>query len=411
MEPMMRLQEIADKRRNDAHARGAHTARRIAGDAPLRVALIVEAAGGGVAVHLADLIEGLASRGVDVHLIGPRGARFETTILNAEVLARCKSVVRVPMQRSVSWRDMISFVHVYRALARIDPDIVHAHSSKAGVLARLCFGRWQKIYTPHAVYTLNPYLAAGARRFYGTIESLFGRMFSERIIAVSGDEARHLQSELGIPVERIETIYNGVPTYERLPRDAARDALGLRTDAFVVGVVGRIEFQKGVDRLVRLAQRLESKVGERLQFALIGGGDIRKATGVAPNRLPSTIRYAGHVVDARRYFAGFDAYALPSRYEGFPYVYLEAMAAQLPIVTTRVAGAEDLVANERIGLVVENDDDMREFEAALTLLLEDSNLRSSMAANCARSVERYSAQRMVERTLEVYRSVITEAVR
>jgi glycosyl transferase family 4 len=135
----------------------------------------------GVAVHLVDLIEGLASHGVEVHLIAPRGPRFDSTILNADVLARCASITRVPMQRSVSWRDLIALAHVFRALVRISPNIVHAHSSKAGVLARLCFGAWKRVYKPHAVYTLNPYLAQGAWRFYGSVESLLGRAFSERM--------------------------------------------------------------------------------------------------------------------------------------------------------------------------------------------------------------------------------------
>jgi glycosyltransferase involved in cell wall biosynthesis len=378
---------------------------------PLRVALVVEAAGGGVAVHLVDLIDGLAANGVEVHLIAPRGSRFDATILNADVLARCASITRVPMQRSVSWRDMVALVHVFRALTRIKPDIVHAHSSKAGVLARLCFDAWKQVYTPHAVYTLNPYLARNARRFYGAIESQLGRTFSDRIIAVSADEAEHLRHELRIPSERISTIYNGVPEYARLPRAAARDALGLRADAFVVGVVGRLEFQKGIDRLVRLAERFSTKSAGRLQFALIGGGDIRKAAGVEANRLPSALRYVGRVVDARRYFSAFDAFALPSRYEGFPYVYLEAMAARLPIVTTRVAGAETLVAGEGIGFVVANEDDMIEFEAALTMLLEDPRVCGRMAANCARAVERYSAQRMIAQTLNVYHAITAEPVR
>jgi len=395
---------------NAPGAPGEHTMQPVQ-RRPVRVALVVEAAGGGVAVHLVDLIDGLAAHGAQVHLIVPLGERFDASILNADVLARCSSVTRVPMQRSVSWRDLVSFVHVFRALTRIQPDVVHAHSSKAGVLARLCFGAWRQVYTPHAVYTLNPYLRLGARRFYGSIEGLLGRTCSERIIAVSADEARHLHDTLKIPRERISTIYNGVPAFAMLPRDAARDMLGLAPDAFVVGVVGRLEFQKGIDRLVQLAARIERRVGTRVQFALIGSGDIEQAAGVAANELPANVRFAGRVVDARRCFGAFDVFALPSRYEGFPYVYLEAMAAGLPIVTTAVAGADALVAQERIGVVVANDDALHEFEQALLTLLDDAALRSRMTANCARAVERYSAHRMVASTLDVYHEVIEEAAR
>ncbi|HEY3596907.1 MAG TPA: glycosyltransferase family 4 protein [Paraburkholderia sp.] len=214
-----------------------------------------------------------------------------------------------------------------------------------------------------------------------------------------------------MPGERIQTIYNGVPAFHRVTRDAARDALGLSRDAFVVGVVGRLEFQKGIDRLVRVAQRLYPTCGDTLQFALVGAGDLEKAAGTTNDQLPSNIRVTGRVVDARRYFAAFDVFALPSRYEGFPYVYLEAMAAGLPIVTTRVAGADALVSSEQIGLVVANDNDMAEFEAALMKLFADTGLRQQMTANCARAVKRYSAHRMVADTLDVYREVTSGAAR
>ena len=378
---------------------------------PLRVALVVEAAGGGVAVHLVDLIGGLVARGVEVHLVAPLGDRFDASIIDAKTVALCASVVRLPMQRSVSWRDLISFVQVFRALLRIQPDIVHAHSSKAGVLARLCYGGWRKVYTPHAVYTLNPYLPRGARRFYASIERLFGKRFSDRIVAVSEDEARHLEHDLQIRRDLITTIYNGVPAFPRVGRDAARRALGLRGDAFVVGFVGRLEFQKGIDRLVQLARRLEHTAGDALQFALIGSGELAKAAGVSVDQLPSNLRFAGHVADARRYFDAFDVFALTSRYEGFPYVYLEAIAAGVPIVTTRVAGADALVAQENLGLVVDNEDDMSQFEAALLQLQRQHDLRRQIRANCARAVERYSAQQMVARTLDVYTQLTAGAAR
>lgn len=378
---------------------------------PLRVALVVEAAGGGVAVHLVDLIRGLIRCGAEVHLVAAPGPRFDSSILTGDVQALCASVAWVPMQRSVSWRDMVSFVHVFRALAKIRPDVVHAHSSKAGVLARICFGPWRKVYTPHAVYTLNPYLEAGARRFYGSIERLFGCWFTDRIVAVSDDEAHHLRRDLRIPEHKVTTIYNGVPTFHRADRDAARNMLGLDPDACVVGVVGRLEFQKGIDRLVAIARRLERTMGRQVQIALIGAGDIEQVTGVPVTQLPSNIHLAGRVVDARRHFSAFDIFALPSRYEGFPYVYLEAMAAGLPIVTTRVAGADALVREWGIGVVVDNDDDVTQFTEAIEMLLQRQDLRREMSANCAIAAQRFSAQEMVARTVVVYTQLISETKR
>jgi len=366
----------------------------------LSVAIVVEAAAGGVAVHLADLIPGIAARGVDVHLIAPENdERFDSQSLNAACLSSCRSVTRIPMRRNVGIRDVSSFAKLFWTLARIRPDIVHAHSSKAGVLARACLGPWRRIYTPHAVYTLNPALGRTSRRIYGAIEHVFGRWLTDRIIAVSEDEARHLEEQLKIPRERIATIWNGVPPFARLNREDARRQLGLREDAFVVGMVGRFAIQKGVDRMVAIARQ----TGERVQFVCIGSGDFFAASGVAADALPSNLRVVGAVPNARQLFEAFDVLALPSRYEGFPYVYLEAVAAGVPIVSTRVAGADELVTAHGTGVVVENNDDLTAFAHVLLTLASDTSRLTHLRSNCAAAAVHITAERMVDQTLALYR--------
>ncbi|MBP0624943.1 glycosyltransferase [Cupriavidus sp. LEh25] len=370
-----------------------------------RVVFVVEAAGGGVAVHLVDMIRGLVAKGVEVHLIAPSGARFDASILTDQVIGLCTSFVRVPMHRNVTWRDLIAYFHVFRQIIRIRPAIVHSHSSKAGVLARLCLGSWQQVYTPHALYTLNPYLSRGKRRFYGAIERWFGRIGTDRLIAVSKDEAEHARNVLAIPSRITTTIYNGIPSFSLLSQRDARKALRLEQGKFYVGFVGRLEFQKGIDRLVSISRTLYSKFGEGICIVIIGSGDIEVATGLRAVDLPANVRFLGPVPQARQYFAAFDIFALASRYEGFPYVYLEAMAAYLPIVTTRVPGAEELVSEEGIGIVVENTDEPLDFADAIQKLFENSELRGKMRVRCTEAVARYSASEMVERTLKVYASL------
>ncbi|KIG11471.1 glycosyl transferase, group 1 [Caballeronia concitans] len=393
----------------DAHRerRSRSRAGNAAASRSLTVAMVVEAAGGGVAVHLADLIPGLAARGVDVHLIATQDTdRFDAQCIKPEHLSLCRSVTRVPMRRNVGLHDLASFMHVARALARIRPDIVHAHSSKAGVLARACPGPWSKVYTPHAVYTLNPTLKPSARCVYGAIEKLFGRWLTHRLIAVSDDEARHLRDVLKIPGERIATVWNGVPEFETLDRKEARRRLGLADDAFVVGLVGRFAFQKGVDRLVAIAREVGQHLKEEVQFVCIGSGDFAATAGAHAHSLPENIRVIGAVPQARRLFEAFDALALPSRYEGFPYVYLEAVAAGVPIVSTRVAGADALVTAHETGVVVPNGDDPGPFADALIDLATDTPRLARLRANCLSAAAHFTADRMVDETLAVYRQCI-----
>jgi glycosyltransferase involved in cell wall biosynthesis len=374
--------------------------------ARLRIALVVEAAGGGVAVHLADLIEGLSAiDGIELHLIVPHGPRFDSTILDTHVLSRCASVHAVPMQRAVGWRDALAVAQVYRRLRQIQPDIVHSHSSKAGAIARLCPGPWRQVYTPHAVYTLNPTLGKRQRRFYGTIEWLLGTLCTHRIVAVSRDEARHLNEALGIPATRIETIVNGVRTPAPIPREDARRALGVACDALVVGFVGRFDHQKGVDRLVRIARDVHRQGNRTVRFVAIGPGDFLTAAGPEADDLPPNLHIAGRVNHASRYFSAFDLFALPSRYEGFPYVCLEAMAARVPIVATQVSGATELIDAHGIGVVVPNEDDATRFARAIAALANDPAARDVMRANCTTAFEHFSADTMVAHTLALYRTL------
>lgn len=374
---------------------------------PLRLALVVEAAGGGVAVHLTDLIAGLRARAnTEIHLIAPLGERFDGAMLSG-ALAQCTSFHRLPLRREIGPRDVHGLFSLRSLLHRLRPDIVHSHSSKAGALARLCRGPWKQVYTPHAVYTLNPTLSAAKRAFYGRIERVLGNACSDAVIAVSQDEADHLHA-LGIARDRIRLVENGVTPPRLLSGQAARIALGLADDTFVVGFVGRFDHQKGVDRLVRIARLLDDRYGKRLQVVAIGSGDFDRAAGDEARDLPANLRIAGRIDEARRYFSAFDLLALPSRYEGFPYVCLEAVAARVPMVATQVSGATELIAEHRTGLIVPNSDAPDVFASVVGRLVEHPAAHRLMRDQCARAYPHFSADAMVDRTLAVYRDLLQE---
>ncbi|MFB9124513.1 glycosyltransferase family 4 protein [Paraburkholderia dipogonis] len=124
--------------------------------------------------------------------------------------------------------------------------------------------------------------------------------------------------------------------------------------------------------------------------------------------MPANVRVLGPIAEARRYFSAFDIFALPSRYEGFPYVVLETMAAGVPIVSTRVSGAAELIGAELIGSVVQNDDDTTLFSDAIVALAQDPMMRERMSLNCRRAAERFSTAAMVERTVDLYKRLIME---
>ncbi|MFC0398012.1 glycosyltransferase family 4 protein [Paraburkholderia rhizosphaerae] len=397
---------IDDTRHSNAPGTGTSSGQ---GRERMVIALVVEAANGGAAVHVADLIRGLHSdQTVDLHLVASIGERFDSSILNEAVTSLCTSVHRIPMHRTVSASDLKAFPHLLHCLHRIKPDIVHSHSSKAGTLARVCFGQWRHVYTPHSVYTLNPSLSRGERTLYGMVEGLLGRFRSDRVIAVSEDEANHLRESLGVPTHIVETILNGITKPDLVSKSEAREALALSKDALVVGFVGRLEFQKGVDRLVRIASAVKDRGLAHVVFAVVGPGDFASAANMPRDAIPPNLRLVGPIPDARRYFSAFDIFALPSRYEAFPYVILEAMAANVPIISTRVPGAANLIEAEDVGIVVPNHDETQGFADAIVSLVKDDTGRRRMRTNCERVAERFRADRMVKNTIDLYRRVLTK---
>ncbi|SDV48601.1 glycosyltransferase family 4 protein [Chitinasiproducens palmae] len=374
----------------------------------MRIALVSEAASGGVASHLAELIRGLADfPDVQVYLVLPEAGRLDLDILSPEVLALTSGTFYVPMVRAVGLHDAVHMLHLRRLLRRLKPDIVHSHSSKAGALTRVCRGPWKQLYTPHAIYTLRPDLSRKARAFYTAVERWLGAWFSDGIVAVSDEEAAHIVSSIKPGTTPVVTIYNGISQSRHLTRQAARQELGIVGNERIVGFVGRLEPQKGIDRLIAAAAEIDRRPElADVRILVIGPGSIEAylPPGMA---IPRCVTITGPVANAARLFAGLDLFVLPSRYEGFPYVYLEADAADVPIVSAPVAGAAAFVERGKRGFIVSYPDDPVVFADAISRgLREGKGQRSTRPQSDA---NRFTARRMCLDTLSLYRSLMGHA--
>ncbi|WP_271164083.1 glycosyltransferase family 4 protein [Brevundimonas intermedia] len=358
----------------------------------MRILLVIEPSGGGSGRHVIDLAQGLIDGGHRVSLIySPTRAepRFE-----AEAAALpLQHLERLPLHRAVGPWDIPALIGLRRLIARLGPfDIIHGHSAKAGALARLAAPQSAaRIYTPHALATQNP-MKVGATP-YGLVETLLARLASEAVIAVSDEEALHA-ARRGFPIERLHTIPNGLTACQSADRLAARRIMSLAEDAWVVGFVGRLCPQKDPVRFAQ-ALRLAHARDPRIIGAMIGEGplsdDARAAGGEA-------VRLLG-ALDARPLMAGFDLFAMTSRYEGFSYAMVEAAAAGLPILTTAVGGVSTLAqAGARITPLPLWATARQWADALVTAFSQPTP--PSVAPGL---VERFSAARMTADTIAVYR--------
>jgi glycosyltransferase involved in cell wall biosynthesis len=259
------------------------------------------------------------------------------------------------------------------------------------------------IYTPHAIVTLDPTLSSRKRRLYGGIECWLARR-SEAVIAVSPDEAEHIAS-LGIAKQKVRVVLNGVAPLDFPSRDLARQQLGLRPDNFCIGFVGRLTAQKAPELLVAALAELRQQ--HPLAVAVfVGSGPLYQPLVEQIDRLglAQNVRIVGDTV-ATNVMPAFDVFCLPSRYEGLPYVLLEALSAGLPIVARRVGGVGACVEHGVNGLIVESESPA-DIAEALGCLASDGSLGRQFARHSSTKAISFSAERMIDETLAVYESAM-----
>lgn len=176
----------------------------------------------------------------------------------------------------------------------------------------------------------------------------------DAVVAVSGLLARQL-ARAGVPAERLQVIPNVPPgAGQALTRTEARRGLRLDDDAWVIGWVGRLSREKGLDILLEALARLPDP---RVRLAVIGDGPERgplhrraEALGLDPR-----VTWCGAIPEAERYYPAFDLLVVSSRTEGSPLVLLEAMASGTPLVATEVGGIPETVATDQALLVPPED--------------------------------------------------------
>jgi glycosyltransferase involved in cell wall biosynthesis len=201
-------------------------------------------------------------------------------------------------------------------------------------------------------------------------------------------------------------LENGIDLEEYRRRQdtaAAKNRLGLPPDRLLVGAVGRLSPEKGFDLLIRAADRLLAE-GLDLELWILGEGDQKEALAELIRQLgrEERIRLLGYCSDLAGYYEAMDVLALSSYREGLPNVLLEAMALEVPVLATRVAGIPRLIQDGDNGLLVEPGQ-VDELVAGLRQLLRSPELRQRLAEAGRRTVaEGYSFARRMERLRRLY---------
>ncbi len=369
----------------------------------------MEATIGGTRRHLVDLARGELRAGLDVHL-AVATARDPGFPAELEALEReGVGVVRMPMVREVApGRDLVHTHALAALLKRLRPEIVHTHSSKGGAIGRaasLATRIGARVHTPHTFAFLFTAMFGPARRgLYRSIEVLLGRA-TARTIAVSASEAETFRRARVVPAERIRVVPNGVdPACFLAAEPADLACFGLDPARPTAAVIGLVYSGKGQDLALRC---LAANGCEELQLLVVGPGELAPLEAQSRELgLDGRVRFLGPRSDVPALLAAIDFLILPSRWEGMPYIVLEAMASARAVAATPVDGARDLIVHGTTGRIAAAISAEALHEEVRALLALDPAARAALgAAGRARVLSGFRIDDMVARTIEVYREV------
>ena len=302
-------------------------------------------------------------------------------------------------------RDARALLTLARTFRRTSPDIVHTHSSKAGIL-----GRWaaRLAGVPAVVHTIHGYgfhVEQGriTYRVFRGLESATARI-TTRFVAVSrADLTAGIESRL-FPREKVVLIRSGVPLREfrTAPDRRVRSELGVPPAAPLVGMVACLKPQKAPLDFVRLADAVRHRVPSA-HFVLVGDGVLRPAVEaeVARLGLDAHLHLLGWRRDVPAILGALDIFVLTSLWEGLPRAIPEAMASGLPVVATRVDGVPEAVSDRVTGYLAAPHD-VETLADRVVFLLEQPSEARRMGEEGRSRVGEFDIDDMVRRQEDLY---------
>ncbi len=278
--------------------------------------------------------------------------------------------------------DFLAFFWMYFYFSGIKPDIVHTHSSKAGILSRWAAkfaGVPVIIHTFHG-FGFNPLQGKAVKVFFIRLEKMTAKI-TAKLIAVSHANVRKALS-LGIGKREQYTVIRSGIDPKKFEKKAEfvniKKELGLNIADRLVGNISCFKPQKGLSDFVEACRRLREK--GNYNFILVGDGNLRRKLEkqVREAGLKDCFFMLGWRKDIENILPEFDILLHTSYFEGLPRVFLEAMASKVPVVATRVDGATDVIENGVSGWLVPayDIDGMVKYSYKI---LEDDSLRKKMA--------------------------------
>ena len=358
---------------------------------------VVESFCGGVFTSVTQIINHLNPENFDASLV--YSLRPETPSNFREFIRPDVQLIALPMTREIKpIEDLGTLARLMRLFSKERPDVVHLHSSKAGVLGRLA-ARLAKVpavlYSPRGFAFLRQDVGASKQAQYRLFEHMAAR-FGGTVIACSMGEL-----EAARQVARRTTLLNNAIDVDAIDSIVRPDSSAnvKRADEITVAIAGRIVPQKAPALFAELARRVTAARPGGVKFVWIGSGENVRELAHAPIEVTGWLPREDVLKTIHN---KVDIYLHTSLWEGMPLAILEAMALRKPIVATDCIGNSDVVAHGQTGFLGATPDELTH---GLLRLVDDARWRDKMGmAGRARAVAEFSLPLLIRNISNLYQA-------
>lgn len=323
----------------------------------------------------------------------------------------------VDMGRAISPKsDMKAILEVRKLIKQEQPDIIYAHSSKAGAIARIAnIGlHTHCVYNPHG-WAFNMKCKKIKQFVYASIERLLAH-FCDTIICISDAEKMSAKRQHICRDKKLQVIFNGVDIERYLKslkkeRTVTRESLGIPEHAFVVGASGRLTAQKAPDVFIRAARMIKDRIPEAY-FLMVGDGELKEEIWAYAEKygLSDSLTITGWVKEPLEYVNLFDVAMLLSRWEGFGLALPEYMMADKPIVASNVDAIPNIIKNNVNGVLVEPDRPEDVFDAIMKIYADKIFAENLVQNGNVIVKQRFDAKRAAKEHEKMFSQIIGNTV-
>jgi len=348
---------------------------------------------GGTATYLFNLLNGLQGSGVETKLVIGNVPSNEKEDARVEQL-HYKRITA--LSRSISpLKDLTARRQLWEIVDQYNPDLIHSHTFKAGLLVRSKRTSIPIIHTFHGHHLYDPDYGKFARVVIKTIERILAKR-SKKILTIGSRVGKELL-DVGIGKRsQYQSIAPGVRVPKLSDRSKIVKKFSLNSDRLNVLWMGRLTIVKRPDRVIELAKHFPG-----VNFIVAGDGELRAELEAMAS---SNVYFLG-VQNSDEMFSLADIVLLTSDSEGMPLTLIEGQMAGVPAIATGVGSVSEIVEHDVTGLVTSTQ--IEQIVSSLGRLLGDSMLRSTMAKNAReRALDIFSIEKMVESHIQVYKRAL-----